>query len=1312
MSTSSIDAAAPARHYLSPYERDIWLHDQFNGGHAYSVDHCFRFDGPVDAERLGQAMASVVREHPRLRRAIQPAPTSGYPFWSETELATEPLLRCVDLGETADESAAISEIEGFLRKPRQERSPFAACLVGIGGGCLIGLRVHHTLVDSVGFTVLCEHLSARYDRLAIIDHAVSPARAGMNKNGTAVREPAVEYWPVRLAGAVLPTRWPTDVDLDGCSTGETVTTLMGTASANRLRRLARLNETTPYLVLLNAWMMLLSIATGADDVVVGCPVTQRGPEDPPSLEYRANTLPIRQGFSADASFVCSLSALTDSFARDRTHGHVPFGAIARALSPSGADAADLIGSLFVMEHEVPHCRLGAEVGRAVEVHNGSAKFPLTLAITPQAAGLQLSLEYRTSAYSASSAATIMTNFLRLLEIVVAAPTMSQAEVRTILAASTAADVTSADDARAILAQFDQQVAAHPASIAIEHGRRTLSYAEVDERSRVIAAQLHAAGAGPGDVVAVALGRSLDLYASILGVLRSRCSYLPLDLHYPDARLRFMLENADCRLVLADAQVPPRLLGLGRCRWLSLDAEPVPRVEADCEQRVAVEPGGDADGIPEDGTLTYVIYTSGSTGEPKGVEMPHGPLRRMVSWQLARSAVGVGDRTLQFAAISFDVAFQELFSTLCAGGTLVVIDEDVRRDVMALGGFLDERRVNRLFMPFVGLQALADSCALAERWPTHLREVITAGEQLVVTPSICRFFAETGASLDNQYGPTETHVVTAHQLAGSPASWPDLPDIGHPLPYVQLDLLDPDGEPVLPGVAGEICIGGPALALGYRHRTDLSEGRFVTGPRGRFYRTGDIGRRWQADGPIQYLGREDGQVKIRGYRIELGEIEAAMLRLPDISQAVVVAPDDQHGRRHLVAFVTTSGCLIDSAEIRNALRRFLPDHMVPSVVMRVETIPTTPSGKIDRAALTVAAAAGPDAAAPAESVRAQDSLELHLGAAFYDVLGVAAEPAQSFFDGGGDSFSALRLIAHIEKTAGVRLSLAELVANPTATDLARRLRDTGGRLSTLPLVQLRAGSSERPMFLFHPLPGTVIRYLPLTRHLRTGGGIWGLQSPGIEAGETPCRSIKEMTGLYVEAIRTIQPDGPWVLLGYSMGGVLAMEAARRLDAATPGRSFVGLLDSSPPGCEDDSLTFALTTLLTVAFGITNPDVAALLLTPSADRAAEVTRLGLASGALAEHDDPQRAERLLAMYQRNARALSGFAVAPYAGPAHLFRAVGSNGPATDQEWSGLIAELSVHDVPGDHVSMMEPGNVDAMAASINESIESWALRHAAR
>lgn len=1311
LATSSIDATEPARDYLSPYERDLWLHDQFNGGNGYSVDHCFRFDGPVDAERLSRAMASLVRAHPRLGQVIRPAPTSGYPFWSETEWATETLLRCVDLGDTADESAAISEIEDFLREPHQQRSPFAVCLVGIDGGCLIGLRVHHTLVDSVGFAVLCEQFSARYDRSAMLDVAVPPAHVGMKRNSTTVRGFVGEYWPARLAGAALPTRWPPDVDLNDPSVGDTVATPIEAASANRLRRLARLNETTPYLVLLNAWMMLLSIATGADDVVIGCPVTQRDPGDPPSLDYRANTVPIRQEFSTDASFASSLSALTDTFGRDREHGDVPFGAIARALSPSGVDAADLIGSLFVVEDDLPRCRLGDEVGRTIEVHNGSAKFPLTLAITSQGAGLHVLLEYRTSAYSAASATAILTNFVRLLEIVVTTPSVSQADVRRILADSNPADVTSADDARAILSRFDQQVAAYPASVAIEHGRHTLSYAELDERSRAIAAQLHAAGALPGDVVAVAVGRSLDLYASVLGVLRSRCAYLPLDLHYPDARLRFMLENAGCRLVLADAaRVPASLLGLGRSTWLSPGAEPVPAVEAGGEQRVAVAPEGEADGIPEDVALTYVIYTSGSTGEPKGVEMPHGPLRRMVDWQLMRSAAGVGARTLQFAAISFDVAFQELFSTFCAGGTLVVIDEDVRRDVMALGGFLDDREVNRLFLPFVGLQALADSCALAERWPSHLREVITAGEQLVVTPSIRRFFAETGASLDNQYGPTETHVVTANQLAGSPTSWPNLPDIGHPLPYVQLDLLDPDGEPVLPGVAGEICIGGPALALGYRGR---SEARFADGPRGRFYRTGDIGRRWRADGPIQYLGREDGQVKIRGHRIELGEIEAAMLRLPDVSQAVVVSADDRPGSRHLVGFVTTSARLVDGAELRLQLRRLLPDHMVPSVVMCVETIPTTPNGKIDRAALTVAAAARPDLAAPAKSfVRSQDSLELHLGAAFYDVLRLTAEPDQSFFDAGGDSFSALRLIAHIEKTAGVRLSLAELVANPTVTDLARRLRDTGGHLSTLPLVQLRAGSSERSMFMFHPLPGTVIRYLPLTRQLRTGVRIWGLQSPGIEPGERPCRSIDEMTGRYVEAIRTIQPDGPWVLLGYSMGGVLALEAARQLDAATPGLSFVGLLDSSPPGSEDDSLTFALTTLLTVAFGIANPDVAALLRIPPDERAAEVTRLGLASGALAEHDDPQRAERLLAMYQLNARALSGFAVTPYAGPAHLFRAVGSVGPATEQEWIGLIAELSVCDVPGDHLSMMEPGNVEAMAMAIDESLGRWAVRRAGR
>lgn len=1301
-----IAATGPARDYLSPYERDLWLHDQLNGGNGYSVDQCFRFDGSINAERLSRAMTSLIRAHPRLGHAIRPAPASGYPFWSEPELAPEPLLQCIDLGERAEESAAVDEVEAFLREPNQLRRPFTACLVGIEGGCVIGLRVHHTLVDSVGFAVLCEQLSTRYDCPELLDGTGSPVNGGRKQSGTSAREPVGAYWPARLAGAVLPTRWPTDVDLDASASGKTVRTPIKPASANRLRRLARLNRTTPYLVLLNAWMLLLSLATGTHDVVVGCPVTQRDPEEPPSLDYRANTVPIRHAFSDETSFADSLSALTDSFAQDRAHSALPFGAIARQLTSTGADAANLIGSLFVVEDELPHWRLGEALGQIVEVHNGSAKFPLTLTITAQGAGLHVRLEYRTGAYSEEAATAVLTNFTRLLEIVASEPSLSAAEVRRVLAASEPADLTSADDARTILSLFDQQVVTQPAGIAIEHGRQTLSYTELDERSRQIAAKLHTAGARPGDVVAVALSRSLDLYASVLGVLRAGCAYLPLDLHYPDARLSFMLDNAGCRLALADAQAPPSLSGSGNCTWLTPDAEPV----LSGDQRVAAKLGYDADRIPGDAALTYLIYTSGSTGEPKGVEMPQGPLRRMVDWQLRRSAAGAGARTLQFAAVSFDVAFQEMFSTLCAGGTLVVIDEDVRRDMMTLGKFLDDRQVNRLFLPFVGLQALADSCASAKRWPKHIREVITAGEQLVVTPSIRRFFVETGASLDNQYGPTETHVVTAHRLTGSPTDWPDLPTIGHPLPHVQLDLLDQDGNPVLPGVAGEICISGPVLALGYRGRSGVGEARFVTGPRGRRYRTGDIGRRWNTNGPVHYLGREDGQVKIRGYRVELGEIEAAMLRQPGVSQAVVVPSDDRHGVHRLVGFVTTSGHPIDGAEIRAQLRRLLPDHMVPSVVVCVEVIPTTPTGKVDRAALTAAAAAAHRDAAPTkQSSRSQDSLELHLSTAFNDVLGLPADPGQSFFDAGGDSFSALRLINHIEKTAGVRLPLAELVAHPTVTELARRLRDTGAHLGTLPLVQLRAGSSERPMFLFHPLPGTVIRYLPLTRQLRAGGQIWGLQSPGIEADERPCRSIDEMAGRYVEAIRSVQPEGPWILLGYSMGGVLALEAARRLDAA-PGQSFVGLLDSSPPGSEDESLRFALTTLLTVAFGIENPDVTALLQISRHERAAEVARLGLTSGALAEHDDPQRAERLLAMYQLNARALSGFVVTPYAGPVHLFRAVGSVGPATDQEWTDVIPELRVHDVPGDHVSMMEPGKVEAMATAIDDCLERWAVRRA--
>ncbi|MGH8297377.1 MAG: non-ribosomal peptide synthetase, partial [Steroidobacteraceae bacterium] len=418
---------------------------------------------------------------------------------------------------------------------------------------------------------------------------------------------------------------------------------------------------------------------------------------------------------------------------------------------------------------------------------------------------------------------------------------------------------------------------------------------------------------------------------------------------PSERLQQMLEDAAPAVVLTGAELTGVLPASG-AQVIALDerlGHIAGFIDGDLEPS---NPGLSSE------SLVYVIYTSGSTGRPKGTAMRHRSMVNLIEWHRRTFGPGEGARVLQFAALSFDVAFQEVFTTLCTGGTLVLIDEWMRRDVEALTEVLQQRRVGRLFVPPLMLQSLAEYGKSTGQVPASLKDVITAGEQLRVSPEIRELFRHLpGARLHNHYGPTETHVVTAFTLDADPAAWPDLPPIGRPIANTQIYVLDGRMQPVPVGVSGEVYIGGANVARGYLSRPALTAQRFVADPfsldaDARLYKTGDLGR-WRADGMLEYLGRNDDQVKIRGYRIELGEIEAQLLRHERVKEAAVVAREDVPGEKRLVAYVTGRGESSPGIEdLRGRLQAVLPEYMVPSVFVVLEKLPLTPSGKLDRRSL--------------------------------------------------------------------------------------------------------------------------------------------------------------------------------------------------------------------------------------------------------------------------------------------------------------------------------------------------------------------------
>ena len=578
----------------------------------------------------------------------------------------------------------------------------------------------------------------------------------------------------------------------------------------------------------------------------------------------------------------------------------------------------------------------------------------------------------------------------------------------------------------------------PDACALMHGEVRLSYREMNERADRLACHLQTLGVGTEVIVSICLERSVGAILCVLAVLKAGGTYLPLDPAYPADRLAYMLTNSRSALLITEPEV-----------WRDRPTMARRLSFRDFEVQAREKPGGERPRPEEPSAvnpLAYVIYTSGSTGRPKGVAVPHVPACHLIRWHATNMPVSAGMRVLQLAPLSFDVSFQEIFATLSEGGTLVLIDEALRRDPQGLRDFLAAQQVNRLFLTPVLLYRLAELTG-----PTlpHLRDVTAAGEQLRITPAVVRFFSEhPGATLRNQYGPTETTVIThSHTLTGPPETWPLLPPLGHTIEGVVPLLFDAEHKPVPAGQTGELYIGGRSVSRGYLHDAERTAAAFLpdpTNPGGRIYRSGDLAQQ-NPDGTWQFLGRADDQVKVRGFRIELGEIEAVLARHPAIEQAAVSASEPTAtGDRELLAgyLLRPATDTPTATEIRGWLRARLPDYFVPARVAALKKFPLTPSGKLDRRALVaeVRNESMQERELPTAS-RPRTGTETVIADAWKQVLGRGGIGAEdNFFDAGGNSISAVRVQQLICEALQTEFSITTFFQRPTIRTLAAFLAD--------------------------------------------------------------------------------------------------------------------------------------------------------------------------------------------------------------------------------------------------------------------------------
>jgi len=1114
---------------LSSGQQRLWTVSQLDGaGPAYNETMAFALRGPLDREALQRAFDALADRHEALRTRI--VVEDGWPAQIVEPAGHGFPCPVNDVTGRSDEAARLRRADPA--EPFDlSLAPLARARLLVDGDRqhVLLITVHHIVFDGWSRTLLLRELGILYAaELTGAAAGLPPARPYREYAQTQQdwligpgREPHEAYWRDQLDGVVPVLELPADRPRPSRQDyrGARVPVSLGPELTARLTAVAREHGVTLYSTILTCWFILLSRLSAQTDIVVGVPTANRGAGGayPDTLGFFVNTLAVRADLGDSPTGAVLLKQVRAALRGAIDHVELPFERVVELVNPPRSPAhTPLFQTMFAWVpklHDV--LELPGVRAEPLEVEHAPAKFDLALNLADEHGDVLGHLDYAVALFDHATAERYARYLVRLLDQLAARPEadvasydlLDDAERREILTGWS----TGPEPRRrpgGLVERFTTHSDATPDAPALVCDDRTLTYGELDRRATRLANALRRRGAGPGEVVAVRSGRSVELVVSVLGVLKTGAAYLPLDPAQPAARQAAMVEDARPMWVLDDIS--------------ALEAE-----GHEARETVTVDPRETA----------YVIYTSGSTGRPKGVAVTHRSVLALFDQWLDRFGATPGEATSAWSSIGFDASVHELLLPLTTGAVLHVVPEDVRPDPAALMAWLREHQVVQAFLPPAYVRWIDEDPARVAG--LALRQVLTGVEPLPEA-ALARFAAALpGLRICFGYGPTEATLYATAHFDPKPFDRPA--PIGRPLPGSRLYLLDERLRPVPPGVAGEVFLAGDCLARGYLHRPDLTAERFVPDPfvpGERMYRTGDLAR-WLPDGEAAYAGRRDDQIKLRGFRIEPGEVTAALLAVPGVREAAVLV--DREGDPRLVAGV--AGERRTPHEWRAALADRLPDYMIPSVFAEFDRLPLNRSGKLDRDAVlaharTSASTNAVNTAAP------RDHVELALLRIWRDLLlHPSIGVSDDFFDVGGTSISAIKLAHAIGAGFGRELPIRDVILHPTIEAQAALLRADrpvdGGSL-----VEFRHGAGQARVVCVHPAGGTAFCYLPLSALLPEDAGVLGIQSPGLNPGEAPLPSIEAMAEEYLRLVDP-RPEETLVLCGLSYGGLIAYEMGRRL-----------------------------------------------------------------------------------------------------------------------------------------------------------------------
>jgi amino acid adenylation domain-containing protein len=833
--------------------------------------------------------------------------------------------------------------------------------------------------------------------------------------------------------------------------------------------------------------------------------------------------------------------------------------------------------------------------------------------------------------------------------------------------------------------FDLQARATPDSPAVECGGRTWSYRDLRERAEQLTAALRRAGAGRGCLVGLLVERSFDMVTGLIAILQSGAAYLPLDPQLPQARLDMRVADAKPLILLTQKSLLDRIAYAQAKIVLCEDASP----SADRFDSM------DLRGDPDD--LAYVLYTSGSTGRPKAVEVRHRSLANLLTAMQDHLHLGTQDVLLAVTTPSFDIAALELFLPLVTGGCVSVASREEAMEPGRLVELLQRSRATVMQATPTTWRGL-----IAAGWSGSPKlKILCGGEAL--QSHLAHQLADRGEAVWNLYGPTETTIWSLiHKVRREDNPVP----IGKPLANTEVYVLDTGGEPVPTGIAGELYIGGVGVARGYRNDPGLTEQKFCMLPAlssNSLYRTGDMVR-FREDGLLEFLGRVDNQVKVRGFRVGLEEIEAAICAHPGIAASAVRAFGDASGESALAAFVVPKTPFAQDTNLRTFLGQTLPGYMVPTRFVFVSSLPTTANGKLDRAKLPV-----PQESGVRHVSEPRDELERMLARLWIRLLGISVPDVHdNFFDLGGHSLLAAMLMAEIKKETGRELPLATLFRAPTIASLADLLR-THEEADFSHLVALKSEGSGQPLFIVHGIFGNVLQLHGLAANMETDRPIYALQARGADLRQQPHATIAEMASAYIGAIRAVQPAGAYALAGYSFGGLIAFEMARRLREAGEEIDLLALFETDVSHRNLHSAEW-----LSSQWMIVRRNLRRLLALPPRQwmhffmsRAAVLwRRLVWGRDFMRELDDASQnlpgsvRARNREMYDIGAREFAAYPPQYYPGTIAIFRTTDPGDPLPF--WRKVADRVDVFDIAGEHGTIMDEPNVTRLAAQLSRCL----------